>query len=78
MLLCLRADCDQFEELFTNCSHALFQLESPLPTVYHGIKKAKQHGACVILNPAPARALDPHIFEHIDILTPNANMKRPN
>lgn len=49
----------------------LVQLESPIESVYTAIKKAHEKGATVILNPAPAQELAQHIFQYIDIITPN-------
>ncbi|MDT3697140.1 MAG: ribokinase [Ignavibacterium sp.] len=49
----------------------LVQLESPVETIKSAIKIAKQNGATVILNPAPAQKLDTDILTNIDIITPN-------
>ena len=65
------ADLDGSDHLFQNCPFLLMQLETPLPVVYHAIKKAKTAGATVILNPAPAQKIVPEYLPLIDILTPN-------
>lgn len=51
----------------------LLQLEIPIDTVIHTIKKLKQHGKTVILDPAPVSdcALPDEIYQYIDFLTPN-------
>lgn len=49
----------------------LVQLESPVETVKAAINIAKQNGATVILNPAPAQKLDTALLTNIDIITPN-------
>lgn len=49
----------------------LVQLESPVETVKAAINIAKQNGATVILNPAPAQKLDTDLLTNIDIITPN-------
>ena len=52
-------------------SFVLFQLESPLETVEAAMKLAREEGARTILDPAPARPLDPKLLAMVDILTPN-------
>ncbi len=49
----------------------LLQLEIPMETVKAAVLAAKSEGKLVILNPAPAAALDEEILSHTDILTPN-------
>lgn len=49
----------------------LVQLESPVKTIKAAIEKAKENGATVILNPAPAQKLDHDLLANIDIITPN-------
>lgn len=50
------ADIDAAAEALKGCRLIVLQLEIPLPTVYHTIDFARQHGIQVILNPAPAVA----------------------
>ena len=69
-----RLSTDDIETVNNEISSAdivLVQLESPIESVYAGIKKAHEMGATVILNPAPAQELAKHIFQYIDIITPN-------
>lgn len=49
----------------------LFQLEIPLETVVYTMKKLKEHGKTIILDPAPGRVLPDEIFNYIDYITPN-------
>jgi ribokinase len=49
----------------------LTQLENPIPIVGYALKKAKEKGMFVILNPAPAnKDIFPYL-EYCDLLTPN-------
>jgi ribokinase len=56
---------------FERAAVVLLQLEIPLPAVQRAVRMAKQYGATVILNPAPARKLPASLLKQIDILTPN-------
>lgn len=49
----------------------LMQLEIPLESVIRGAQLARQAGARVILDPAPARDLPDELLQTVDILTPN-------
>ncbi|HZJ82962.1 MAG TPA: ribokinase [Clostridia bacterium] len=49
----------------------LFQLEIPLDTVIYSIKKLKEAGKTIILDPAPARDLPHEIYPYLDYITPN-------
>lgn len=61
------------DEVFASAQVFLTSLETPLPTVLHGLRRARQHGLVTILNPAPAdRAIvDSQALELVDVLTPN-------
>lgn len=62
----------EHDEVFQNCSYAMFQMEIPKEAVYYGIARAKELGKTTILNPAPApEALPEEIWEKIDFFTPN-------
>lgn len=62
----------EHDELFQNCSYAMFQMEIPKEAVYYGIARAKELGKTTILNPAPApEALSEEIWDKIDFFTPN-------
>ena len=47
------------------------QLEVPLPVVRHAVALARQAGVPVLLNPAPAAALEPGLLAQVDLLVPN-------
>jgi ribokinase len=50
----------------------MLQLETPIETVVEAARRAKRHGAQVILDPAPALpGLPAELFQHVDLLTPN-------
>ena len=46
-------------------------LETPLETIFQAAKLARVQNVRVVLNPAPARSLDPDLLSMIDILIPN-------
>jgi ribokinase len=49
----------------------LLQLEIPFPTVQTAARIAREGGALVVLDPAPARAVSDMLLRSIDYLTPN-------
>jgi ribokinase len=49
----------------------LFQLEIPLAAVEFALPRLRQAGKTVLLDPAPARPLDPGLLRNVDYLTPN-------
>ena len=49
----------------------LTQLETNLSAVEEVVAAAKQNGATVILNPAPAAEISDKIYKNVDIITPN-------
>lgn len=66
-----RSFLDQRLEFMLECDIFLLQLEIPIETVAYVVKKLKEHGKTIILDPAPARSLPAEIFENIDYITPN-------
>jgi len=65
---------DNLTELDNHISRGsivLMQLEIPLNTIEKICVHAKEKGATVILNPAPAQMLTPAILQSLDIITPN-------
>ena len=64
-------DIDQADSLFELGDVLLIQLETPLETVWHAIKKAYNKGLKVILNPAPAAEIPEEVYPYIYALTPN-------
>ncbi|MFH1538742.1 MAG: ribokinase [bacterium] len=49
----------------------LIQLEIPMKVTRQTIKMARAAGKRIILDPAPACALEDYFFENVDIMTPN-------
>ena len=52
-------------------SHLLLQLETPLPTVTAYARAARAQGVTVVLNAAPAQALDADLLALLDVLIVN-------
>ena len=69
------ADVEAAREALRGASLVLLQLENPLPTVLAAARLAREAGARVVLDPAPApssaHALPEELFRQVDILTPN-------
>ena len=64
-------DVYAFEEHIANSEYLLMQLECSDEVLKAGVELAKKHDVKVILNPAPARAIDPDILKDIYMFTPN-------
>jgi ribokinase len=64
-------DVSAAEAAFEGAAVLLLQLESPLPAVARAVELAHQHGAWVVLNPAPACPLDAGFLKGVDYLIPN-------
>lgn len=61
-------------EIFTSAAVVLMQLESPFDTVAQAAQLGRQHGAKVVLNPAPAPIdgkLPEQILRNLDFIVPN-------
>ncbi len=69
-------EMDQALEKAGKNSIALLQLEIPLKTAMYACEKAKEKGATVILNPAPAADLTDFDLTCVDFLTPNETEAR--
>lgn len=69
----LPSDIDAAQSLIAKASVVLMQLETPIPTLTYAARMAKQNGAMVVLNPAPApaEALPTELLQNVDILIPN-------
>lgn len=65
------ADAGNLRPAFVGARYALFQLETPVEAVAKIADVARQEGAKIILDPAPARPLDPALLAAVDLLTPN-------
>lgn len=68
-------DVPQIDEAFAACAatHAvlLTQLETPYRLTLHTLRRARAAGMITILDPAPARELDPAIWPQVSVVTPN-------
>lgn len=56
---------------FSQYTVALFQLETPMETVLHGLRAAREAGVTTVLTPAPARVLSAELLQYVDVLVPN-------
>lgn len=65
------AEMEGLRPTFRGAACALFQLETPLPSVAAALRIAREEGARTILDPAPAQPLSSDILALVDILTPN-------
>lgn len=58
--------------LFKEAGYVMLQMEIPYESVFYAIKRAKELGKTVILNPAPAPdTLPEDIWDKLDYITPN-------
>ncbi|KZX76148.1 ribokinase, partial [Oleiphilus sp. HI0009] len=58
-------------ETITQADTLLLQLETPMDGVRRAVQAAHAAGTQVVLNPAPAKALDDQLLACVDIITPN-------
>lgn len=70
-MLLTAGDVSDAEAAFEDAGVLMLQLESPLPAIERAIELAHKHHIQVILNPAPARALEPVLLRNVDFLIPN-------
>lgn len=69
---CDAAYIQSMDAMFQTADYVMFQMEIPVEAVYYGIRRAKELGKIVILNPAPAPDHIPaDILRLVDYLTPN-------
>lgn len=64
-------DVFSFENEIAESEYLLMQLECSDEVLLAGVTLAEKHGVKVILNPAPARKIDPAVLEKVYLLTPN-------
>lgn len=57
--------------LFEDAEIVLMQLETPMDTIAHAVDIAFERGKTIILNPAPAQALDDALLAKLTLITPN-------
>lgn len=67
-------DINRAESVIKAASIVLLQLEIPIQTVDYAARMAKQYGALVVLNPAPApkEALSSELLSNVDMIIPNS------
>lgn len=58
-------------DVVARAGYVLLQLEIPMPTVLLAARLAKEAGAAVILDPAPAQPLTDELLSLVDYVTPN-------
>lgn len=62
----------EMDEAFQESTYVLLQMEIPEEAVYYAVRRAKELGKTVILNPAPApNSIPDEILSMVDYLTPN-------
>lgn len=66
-------DC---EALIRKSDIVMAQFEAPPEPVAEAMALGRANDKLTICNPAPARSVDPALFAHVDILTPNATEAR--
>ena len=64
-----REDIDKIN--FSKFDYLLLQLENPIDTIVYAMKRAKESGLKVILNPAPYHEIPSDAFKYIDLFIPN-------
>ena len=64
-----KEDIDKID--FSKFDFLLLQLENPVDTICYAMKKAKEHGLTVVLNPAPYHDVPAIAFKNIDFFIPN-------
>jgi ribokinase len=64
-------DLKRLERYWRGIGVFVTQLETPLPTVERGLKKAKDQGALTLLNPSPPVQLPSPILSLVDFIVPN-------
>lgn len=62
----------EYDHVLQECDYVILQMEIARDAIYYAIKRAKELGKTVILNPAPVPdALPGEIFSRLDYITPN-------
>lgn len=67
----LPEDVEKHAKLFSDAGVVVLQLEIPPETVKYAASLGAKHDAQVILNPAPAFALEQKLLKNVSIITPN-------
>lgn len=72
--VCDIAYLKEYDDFIVNADYVMLQMEIPYETVFYAIRRAKELGKTVILNPAPAplaEQIPTDIWDKIDYFTPN-------
>lgn len=70
-------ECDvsylqEHDDAIKACDYVILQMEIPYEAIFYAVKRAKELGKTVILNPAPAPdSLPDEILARLDYITPN-------
>ena len=64
-----KEDIDKID--FSGFDFLLIQLENPIDTVAYAMKKAKEGGLTVLLNPAPYHEIPKSAYQYVDFFIPN-------
>ena len=64
-------DIDRMLEIASEGDIFLTQLENPINVIGYGLKRAKEKGLFVVLNPAPASTDILKYLQYVDLITPN-------
>jgi ribokinase len=64
------------ESLIASSDIVMAQFETPTDSVARAMELGQKHNVLTILNPAPARRIDPELLANVDILTPNETEAR--
>lgn len=59
------------DELFKDIDFIITQFETPQKVSAEAFKRAKANGVTSILNPAPAKEIDPELLKYTDVIAPN-------
>jgi ribokinase len=59
------------DELFKDIDFIITQFETPQKVSVEAFKRAKANGVTTILNPAPAKEIDPELLKYTDVIAPN-------
>lgn len=62
-------DIDKID--FSKYDFLLIQLENEISSIEYALKKAKDNGLTVVLNPAPYHEIDEKFYRYIDLFVPN-------
>jgi len=68
---CRPEDIDAAEEIIKDAGMLLLQLEIPMRVNERAVKIARKHGVPVVMDPAPACALEDFYYKNVSIMKPN-------